>query len=407
MTERGAYRALLVCLLLSGMSGLVYEVVWVRSLELIFGATTFAVATVLASFMGGLAAGSALAGVWAPRLERRHPLTVYAAFEVGIAAVALLIPLLFKLLIPVVQSATSAFAGSFALFSLVRFLVCASVLLVPTALMGATLPVVSRFAASMAGAGPGGDAEAEARDAARRIGMLFAINTAGAVAGCAAAGLLLMPWLGLHGTSLVAVGLNLAAAAGAFAIARRARFAGEPTAPDTLEVASANGRAPAANGLFLVGAYAVSGAVAMLFEVAWSRFLVLVLGSSTYSYTIMLTTFLVGLTAGAWLGTRLLRPGSDPVLGIGLCQLLVAVTTFLGLLLAGELPYLYHLIHDAFDPRPRTLLLVQMLLSGAVMILPTLGLGAMFPLTMGGLGLAGARAPRLVARAYAWNTAGA
>src|SRR5262245_33581195 len=145
----------------------------------------------------------------------------------------------------------------------------------------------------------------------------------------------------------------------------------------------------------------------MLYEVAWSRFLVLVLGSSTYSYTIMLTTFLVGLTAGAWLGTRLLGPGSNPVLGVGICQLLVAVATFFGLSLAGELPYLYHLIHDAFDPRPRALLIVQMLLSAAVMFLPTLGLGAMFPLTMAGLGIGGARSPRLVARAYAWNTAGA
>src|SRR5262245_41686998 len=145
----------------------------------------------------------------------------------------------------------------------------------------------------------------------------------------------------------------------------------------------------------------------MLYEVAWSRFLVLVIGSSTYSYTIMLTTFLVGLTAGAWLGTRLLRPGIDPVLAVALCQLLVGVGTFLGLFTAGELPYLYHLIHDAFDPSPRGLLVVQLVLASGVMLVPTLGLGAMFPLTIGGLEPGGARAPRLVARAYAWNTCGA
>ncbi|HUD72312.1 MAG TPA: fused MFS/spermidine synthase [Dongiaceae bacterium] len=423
MTERGAYRALLVCLLLSGMSGLVYEVAWVRSLELIFGATTFAVATVLASFMGGLAAGSALAGYFAARLERHHPLRIYAAIEAGIAAVALLIPLLFQGLVPVVQATAAGLSGSFALFSLVRFLVCASVLLIPTALMGATLPVVSRFAAGDRGAS---DDASDPNGAARRVGMLFAVNTAGAVAGCAAAGLLLMPGLGLRGTQAVAVALNLLAATGAWRLARHAPFAGERAATGVTAVASAAERAPAdgvtasapafasaaaraarSRATLLVGAYAVSGGVAMLMEVAWSRFLVLVLGSSTYSYTIMLTTFLVGLTAGAWFGTRLLRPGSDPVLAVGLCQLLVAVTTFFGLFLAGELPYFYHLIHDAFDPRPRALLLVQMLLSAAVMFLPTLGLGAMFPLTMGGLGLGGARAPRLVARAYAWNTAGA
>jgi spermidine synthase len=78
MNERGALRWLCACLLLSGMSGLIYEVAWVRSLELIFGATTFAVATVLASFMGGLAIGAWLSGALAPRLERYHPLKVYA-----------------------------------------------------------------------------------------------------------------------------------------------------------------------------------------------------------------------------------------------------------------------------------------------------------------------------------------
>ncbi len=424
MTERGAYRALLVCLLLSGMSGLVYEVAWVRSLELIFGATTFAVATVLASFMGGLAAGSALAGVFAHRLERHHPLRIYACIEAAIAAVALIIPFLFQGLVPVVQATAAGLSGSFALFSLVRFLVCASVLLIPTALMGATLPVVSRFAAAAMGDRGPSDEASDPNGAARRVGMLFAVNTAGAVAGCAAAGLLLMPGLGLRGTQAVAVALNLVAATGAWRIARRTPFAGEHAATGVTTVASTGERAPAdgvtasapasaaaraarARATLLVGAYAVSGGVAMLMEVALSRFLVLVLGSSTYSYTIMLTTFLVGLTAGAWLGTRLLRPGSDPTLGVGICQLLVAVTTFFGLFLAGELPYFYHLIHDAFDPSPRALLLVQMLLSAAVMFLPTLGLGAMFPLTMGGLGIGGARAPRLVARAYAWNTAGA
>src|SRR5262245_58184845 len=221
MTARGAYRGLLGCLLLSGMSGLIYEVAWVRSLELIFGATTFAVATVLASFMGGLAAGSAAAGVLSPRLERRHPLLLYAAFEILIAVVAILIPPAFRALVPLVQAVSAFSEASFTLFSLVRFLICAAVLLVPTALMGATLPVVSRYASLVAaGAGAG--------ETARRIGILFAVNTAGAVVGCASAGLVFLPALGLRGTQGLAVALNLAAAAGALALARRDPFAVAP-----------------------------------------------------------------------------------------------------------------------------------------------------------------------------------
>src|SRR5262245_24579207 len=139
MTDRRASRWLLLCLLLSGMSGLVYEVAWVRSLELIFGATTFAIATVLASFMGGLAAGRAAAGRLGPRLQRLHPLRVYAACEAGIAVTALLVPLAFRLLVPMSRVVWEMFHASFAAFSLLRFVLCASVLLVPTALMGATL----------------------------------------------------------------------------------------------------------------------------------------------------------------------------------------------------------------------------------------------------------------------------
>jgi spermidine synthase len=403
MNERGALRWLCACLLLSGMSGLIYEVAWVRSLELIFGATTFAVATVLASFMGGLATGAWLAGALAPRLERYHPLKVYAAFEVLIGAAALLVPVAFRALVPLYQTIWSVFQASFTFFSVVRFVICAAVLIVPTALMGATLPVVARFAAG--------------RDAARRVGILFAINTCGAVIGCAAAGLVLLPALGLIRTQWLAVLMNLTAAAGAVTIARRtARWREIDSGAEPEAVAAAAGPTPAgpapaavtpARAAYLIGAYAASGAVAMMYEVAWSRFLVLVLGSSTYSYTIMLTTFLVGLTIGAWIGTRLVRFATEPLLMVGLCQLLVGVATYFSLFVAGELPYVYHRIHDAFHPAPRGLLGVQLLLAAGVMFLPTLGLGAMFPLTLGGLGTAGDNAQRLVSRAYAWNTLGA
>jgi spermidine synthase len=396
--DRRAFRGLLVCLCLSGMSGLVYEVAWIRSLELVFGATTFAVATVLASFMGGLAAGSAAAGGLEPRLRRFHPLRLYALCEAGIAGVSIVVPLVFRALVPLSRLLWGTFHGSFAAFSLLRFVLCAAVLLVPTALMGATLPILSRFVAGL------GES-----DAARRVGWLFTINTAGAVAGCALAGLVLLPAFGLIATPWIAAGLNLAAAVIALLLARRSSVS------DVAGSASLAGTAPAAGVVplvpragLIVATYALSGAVAMLYEVAWTRALVLVLGSSTYSYTTMLTTFLVGLTLGAWLGTRLLRTPADPLLAIGLCQLLTAVTTALGLFTAGELPFFYVRLATALDPSPRGLLLVQVILAAAVMFPPTLGLGAMFPLTVSALGLARqSGAQRLVARAYAWNTVGA
>ena len=416
MTDRRASRWLLVCLLLSGMSGLVYEVAWVRSLELIFGATTFAIATVLASFMGGLATGSAAAGVLEARLRRFHPLRLYAACEAGIAIAALVVPLAFRLLVPLSRVVWETFHASFAAFSLLRFVLCASVLLVPTALMGATLPILSRFVAALRPEEtetPSAWRDRESEPAGR-VGMLFAVNTAGAVLGCALAGLVLMPGLGLLGTQCAAVALNLLAAGGALWIARRRPFetggaqgagAGSRIAADRAVVAASE-PTPARAWLFIT-LYAISGAVAMLYEVAWSRSLVLVLGSSTYSYTTMLTTFLVGLTLGAWFGTRALKEREDPLLTIGLCQLLTAGMTALGLYIAGELPFLYVRLDQALDPSARGLLFVQIALAALVMFPPTLGLGAMFPLTLGGIGMTSTHAQRLVSRAYAWNTVGA
>src|SRR5438309_620001 len=136
---------LMVCFTGSGMSGLIYEVAWVRSLELIFGTTSFAVATVLAAFMGGLACGSYCMGMVSQRLVCHHPLKVYAVIELAIGAAGLLLPLAFHWLLPVYKFIWSHFQASFLAFSLIRLLLCIIVLLVPTFLMGATLPIVSSF----------------------------------------------------------------------------------------------------------------------------------------------------------------------------------------------------------------------------------------------------------------------
>jgi len=394
----------MLCLVVSGMSGLIYEVAWVRSLELVFGATSFAVATVLAAFMGGLACGSAWMGRQAHRLRSFRPLHVYAAIECLIGILGLLVPVLLQALVPLYRLSWDHLHASFFLFSLGRLALCGSVLLLPTALMGATLPVASRVASLGGGAETG-----------RRIGLLYAANTFGAVLGCAFAGLVLLPTFGLRRTEWLAVGLNLLAASGAVLLARyrRGPRAAHEAAPPADELPEAEERrtqvagTDRAGGRTLIAIYAISGAVAMAFEVAWSRLLVLVLGSSTYSYTIMLTTFLLGLAAGAWIAARLMKSHAPALLAASLAQVLVALTTYLGLYLVRELPFLYVLAHDRLHPSARGLLGVQLALAAAVMILPTLALGAMFPIVLSGLSSLRASAPRVVGRAYAWNTVGA
>ena len=130
-----------VCFVFSGATGLIYEVLWARMLGLVFGATTLAVSTVLAAFMGGLALGSAVAGRLGDRI--RKPLSTYGWMEIGIAAYALFVPFMFRWVDNLYAWIWQQFQPGYFTFSLWRFALSCLMLLVPTTLMGATLPVLS------------------------------------------------------------------------------------------------------------------------------------------------------------------------------------------------------------------------------------------------------------------------
>src|SRR5712691_5427121 len=156
-----------ICFFLSGATGLVYEVLWVRMLGLIFGHTVFAITTVLTAFMAGLGLGGFLFGRIADRHE--HPLTLYGILEAGIGLSCLLIPLLLSWVEALYLALSRALELSFFAFSLAQFALILVLLLLPTTLMGATLPVLSRFFVS------------DERTLATRVGLLYALNTFGAV----------------------------------------------------------------------------------------------------------------------------------------------------------------------------------------------------------------------------------
>src|SRR5262245_45598468 len=170
--------AILLCFFASGVSGLVYQVIWVRELVLVFGATTFAVSTVLTAFMGGLALGSYYFGRRSSAVSR--PLRLYGLVEIGIGVYGLAVPLMLGAMPPVYRVFWRWLHLSFFAVGLVRFVFASAVLVIPTGLMGATLPVLSAY---------------YARDIARiglRVGQLYAVNTFGAVVGAAATGFALI-----------------------------------------------------------------------------------------------------------------------------------------------------------------------------------------------------------------------
>src|SRR5262245_46742325 len=191
-------RLLLGLFFLSGISGLLYEVAWTRMLHLLFGDTVLAVSTVLASFMAGLALGS----LWSGRYVDRRPrvLALYAGLEAGIGVSTVALPVVLQTLTPLYVWLHQYLHASFWLFSMARFLLAFGLLFIPTTLMGATLPVLSRYMV---------------RNTATlgwRVGTLYALNTGGAVLGSFLAGYVLIGRLGLSQTVWIGAALNLAIA---------------------------------------------------------------------------------------------------------------------------------------------------------------------------------------------------
>ena len=168
-----------VCFIFSGATGLIYEVLWARMLGLVFGATTLAVSTVLAAFMGGLALGSTIAGRFASRIKR--PLSAYGWLEIGIALYAVLVPFLFRWVDNLYVLIWQQFQPGFLNFSVWRFVLSCLLLLVPTTLMGATLPVLSAALLN------------SSTHTFNSVTRLYACNLAGAILGTVAAGFVLLP----------------------------------------------------------------------------------------------------------------------------------------------------------------------------------------------------------------------
>jgi spermidine synthase len=381
---------LLACFFLSGATGLIYEVAWTRSLTLIFGSTTFAVSTSLAAFMAGLGAGAVGFGKLVDR--SRHPLRAYAVLELGIGASALAFPLVLPGLIPLYRTLWESYHPSFWTLSLIRFGILFLLLLVPTVLMGGTLPaLVKYFESRESGLG-------------RQAGLLYGLNTFGAVLGAGAAGFALLPGLGLQRSTMLTAVLNLVIGAVALILSRTEVL---PLRAPGSEHPPSGKRLVGTREAGLLAISGVSGFVALLSEVAWTRALILVLGSSTYGFTTMLVAFLVGLAGGSLLMARLLCRRVDLLWTLALLQAGIGASSLVGAYLLAELPLLYLYLFKAVSGSPALLVAGQFALACLVVLGPALLLGAVFPVVVQLLGGGSREAGGRVGVVYAANTSGA
>jgi spermidine synthase len=379
---------LLLLFFAGGCAALIYELVWFYLVELVVGASSISIAVLLASFMGGMALGSALL----PRLiaPSRHPLRVIAVIELGIGAIGLAMP--FGM--PFVQAGYVALVGAGYASVLLRAIVCAVVMLPPTMLMGATLPVISRWAGTT-------------RAGSSMVGMLYMANIAGAATGTVLAGFYL---LRVHDTviaSLVAVGFNVIAASIALWIAsRHGHHAGADSRIDALQ-GPAFAEASAGQARVYVVA-ALSGLTALGAEVVWTRQLSLLFGASVYNFSLILAVFLVGLGLGSLAGAVLAKRSKDPAWTLGVCQLLLVLAIgFAAMAIANVLPHWQPT--QAFLPQVRSsvpLTFAFDALRCAFAFLPaTLLWGASFPLALAAAA-SGHDAAQSVSRVNAINTVG-
>jgi len=400
----------------SGFSGLVYEVVWARLLERVMGASVYSITTVLTVYMAGLGLGSFLAGRFVDR--RSDSLRLYGILQGAIGVSCVLVPALLVLLAPVYRSAYQSLNASFQTLTLVRFLISGLALIIPTTLMGATLPVLSRHLAT------------RMNTLGETVGRLYAVNTFGAVVGSFAAGFVLMPRLGIMGAIFFAASINIIIAmlvfwhsrgAGAWsAKSERPRADSGAEAPeggkrDAALSDSAAARSAPAGGkpsgsrvvVFVLVAFAISGFAAMVYQVAWMRSLSLVIGSSVYAVSLTLTAYILGLALGASIVSRfvdrwehLLWRLGDIEIGIGAAALIVVP-------ILGRLPLAMIGVVERFSDSFGALMAAEFGIVFLVILVPTVLMGGVFPLVVRICTRRLEAVGRSVGTVYASNTVGA
>jgi spermidine synthase len=359
----------------SGCSGLIYETVWYQHLQLAIGATAVSLGFLLATFMGGLCLGS----LWLPRLPLagRHPLRIYGAIELGIAASAILV----HFCLPLVTRVYIAGAAHGVPGQLLRGMVCAVCLLPPTTLMGASLPAIVRWIRS-------------SRENVSWWGVLYGGNTAGAVFGCLLSGFWLLRVYNMATATFVAAFLNLVVAAVSFRMAA-------VTAPGAVD--PQHRTRPIDWPVY--AAIAVSGATALGAEVLWTRLLGMLLGLTVYAFAIILAVFLTGLAIGSGIGSVALRAVS-PRAALGWCQILLApAIAWTAWIISSSLPYWP--INPLLMINPWHIFQLDIVRCAWAILPPTLLWGASFPLAAAAVAAPGEDPGRVMGGIYAANTLGA
>ena len=448
MMTRRLERIVLASFFLSGTAALVYEISWLKLTGLYFEATAYAAATVVAIFMGGLALGSFLAGKLARRVSRvprhgsvlsgdvtsdtRHEtrdnplLFIYFNIEALIGLLALLSPWLFTAARPLFGFFYRAFLGTPIPYHAARVILSALILMPAVTLMGVTLPLLVEALTR------------EHSQLSRKSGLLYAINCLGAATGAFLAGFVLLPSLGMMGTILVGVAVNLVIAVGGWAVIGRYPWQGHRAPRSTKEIdgdspstdienrhTTGHGEAGAAATVsraqperseggspvpgkgtrpYIMAVFAASGFCSLNYEIIWTRILASNIGPASYSFATILCCFILGLALGSGIYASLAPRIRDKAFSCGVLMLLAALSAVGVTLFLPHLPHLAARLIDDSRASFFALSLAKYLLAGMVILPLTVFSGALFPAAAAAYVRDANHLSRHVGRLYAANS---
>lgn len=386
---------LILCLFFcSGATALVYQVVWSKFLSQMFGSTVYAQTVVLAVFMGGLALGNRLFGRWADRL--RHPVQVYGFLEIAIGIYAILFPGLDRLADLLFVSVGTGIAEKAGLLLVMKGVMSIALLIVPTVLMGGTLPLMAAWL------------QKSSDDAGRRSARFYSVNSLGAVFGSGIAGFWLVYSFGMISTLAIAAFANLLIGGVAVAIGKSKSL--EQSTQDKADDTTATGAFGAGNWRWAGSIVALTGAVSMGLEVLAARSLALIFGSSLQSFAIVLMAFILGIGLGsAWIASPRRREiSSERMTAVLLCA--AAAWVILLVFNIERWVDFYRIARTGIGRNDVGYFYHQLLTAGISMFvlgLPAAFIGAVLPLMIRAVSHEGAPLGAKVGVLLTWNTLGA
>ena len=327
-------------------------------LVLVFGNTVFAVSTILTSFMAGLSLGSLYFGKISDKIKK--PLTVYAFLEIGTGIYAvLMIPLFSEL--KNIYILMHRHTENFYILSLLKFSLCFLIILIPTAFMGGTLPLLSRSIVK------------RLKWLGKEVGGLYGINTFGAVFGCILAGFFLIKSVGITATISIASFINLGIGIFAYFLSERSGVFEKEEGPVVL-----NQKGDARDNIYylILIAYSLSGFAALAYEVVWMRLFSLIFYTTVYTFSIILAIYLCGIALGGFLFGRLADKIKNPLFLFGIVEVAIGFWVIFTLPSFSFFPSFISVSAHSFLKH----IAIEVFFSSLIIIIPTVLMGAGFPL---------------------------